>query len=608
MIGTISITSKTTGYVKVAGLFEDVFIDTPDLNTALDGDEVEIKGKKVSRIIKRAKESFVGTVHQKDSVWKFKPDDFKMYLEIEVGNPKLQGQKVLVRVTDWKNLKGKIENYLGQVGTNEAEMKSIVYEAGFQYGFSSDIENEARKIKKEIDQNEVGKRKDFRKTPTFTIDPIDAKDFDDAISLARLPDGNLEVGVHIADVSHFVREDSPLDQEALRRATSIYLVDRTVPMLPEALSNDLCSLKPNEDKLTFSAVFILSPSGKIVSEWFGKTIIHSQKRFTYEEAQAVLDKKEGQYFWELDTLNQLAYKLRRQKFAAGAISFESEEVRFELDERGKPLSVSKKERLDIHLLVEDFMLLANKRVAEFVAKKRAGRTFVYRNHDLPNIDRIANISSMIQSFGYSLPIKGGIIPSHALNDLLERVKDTPEQNLIETSVLRSMAKAVYSTKNIGHYGLAFPHYTHFTSPIRRYPDVMVHRLLDAYLSGKKVKDWKHYEKLCLHSSQMEQSAMEAERASIKYKQVEYMRERLGREYQGVINGVTKWGMYVETLDERCEGMIRLSDLTDDYYVLDEKNYRLIGQKTGKSYRLGDPIKIKVTAANLDRKTLDFVPA
>lgn len=613
LVGRIAITSKETGYVRVEGQADDVFIDTPNLNTALHNDVVEIEGDKVVRIVSRAKTSFVGVLMTKEGRYAVATDDKKMYTPIAVAKDDLldakAGDKVVVKMNEWTDSSkvptGEITRVLGRAGEHDVEMRAIVVAAGFEAEFPAEVEAEAEKIPKEITQEEIEKRRDFRNILTFTIDPAEAKDFDDALSFQELPDGTFEIGVHIADVSHYVVEDSALDKEAFKRATSIYLVDRTIPMLPEVLSNGLCSLNPKEDKLTFSAVFILDKNAEILDSWFGKTIIHSNHRFTYESAQEVLDAKEGPYFKELALMNKLAYKLREKKFKAGAMAFETEEVRFRLDKAGVPIEVYKKVRGDTHKLIEDYMLLANKKVAEFMATQEAKQTFVYRNHDLPDIDRIANLSSFIQNFGYSLKFQDNVIPSRELNDLITRVENTPEKNVIQTSVLRSMSKALYSTENIGHYSLAFEHYTHFTSPIRRYPDIMVHRLLQAFLEGKPPADQARYQSMCVHSSQREIEAADAERSSIRYKQVEYMKTRIGKEYDGLVTGVTKWGIYVETVQEKCEGMVRLGEIGDDFYSLDEKTYSLVGERTGRRIRLGDEVRVKVLRADMEKRTLDF---
>ena len=419
--------------------------------------------------------------------------------------------------------------------------------------------------------------------------------------------GRVEIGIHIADVSHYVRPKTAIDKEAIKRSTSLYLVDRTIPMLPKTLSNDLCSLNPNEDKLTMSAVFTLDSNAQVLEKWFGKTIIHSDKRFTYEEAQEILDKGEGKLHKELDTLNRLAKKLTEERHEKGAISMDQEEVKFELDKDGVPLRVFKKVRQDTNKLIEEFMLLANKKVAKFVAEMEEESVFVYRVHDNPDYDRMHNLTLFLKSLGYNLKTKDGVVEGKELNNLIKSLEGKPGKDTIQTAIVRSMAKAIYTTKNIGHYGLAFEHYTHFTSPIRRYPDVMVHRLLEEYLSGKKIKEdeWHLYEAMCVYSSQREKEAADAERASIKYKQVEYMSARIGQLFDGIISGVTEWGVYVEEKETKCEGMIKLRDLGDDYFVFDEKNYRVYGERTKKSFTLGDPVKFKVVATDMVRKTIDY---
>jgi len=443
---------------------------------------------------------------------------------------------------------------------------------------------------------------------TFTIDPADAKDFDDAISFQTLKNGNIEVGVHIADVSHYVKPGSALDKEAFERGTSVYLVDRVIPMLPERLSNGLCSLRPNENKLCFSAVFELDNEANVMEQWFGRTIIHSDTRFSYEDAQEILESKSGKHSKELLKLNKLAYKLRERKFKHGAISFESVEIKFRLDDQGKPLGVYVKERKDAHKLIEDFMLLANKKVAEFVAKKGKGKqkyTFVYRSHDSPKEDALLNFSQFASKFGYKIDMSSGRETARSLNFLMADVEGKKEQNVLTQLAIRSMAKAVYTTKKHSHYGLAFDYYTHFTSPIRRYPDVMVHRLLELYLTDGKSVNEEEYEKMSIHSSQMEKKAADAERASVKYKQAEYLQNNIGEEFNGIISGLTEWGMYVEIIANKCEGMIRLRDLNDDFYVLDEKNYCIIGQRRKKKYQLGDEVSIMVKKVDLGKRQIDF---
>jgi ribonuclease R len=559
---------------------------------------------------------FTGIIKLSDRFAFFVPDDRKMLHDIFIPLDRLNGAKdnykAIAKIVDWpedaKNPIGEITHVLGKQGENNAEMNAILADYGFPLAFPDEVEKQAESIKEEITKEEIAKRRDFRAILTFTIDPADAKDFDDAISFQLLKNGNIEVGVHIADVSHYVKPDSALDKEAFERGTSVYLVDRVIPMLPERLSNGLCSLRPNEDKLCFSAVFELDNEANVIEQWFGRTIIHSDTRFSYEDAQEVLENKSGKHSKELLKLNELAYKLRERKFKHGAISFESVEIKFRLDDQGKPLGVYVKERKDAHKLIEDFMLLANKKVAEFVAKKGKGKqkyTFVYRSHDSPKEDALLNFSQFALKFGYKIDMSSGRETARSLNFLMADVEGKKEQNVLTQLAIRSMAKAVYTTKKHSHYGLAFDYYTHFTSPIRRYPDVMVHRLLELYLADGKSVNEDEYEKMSIHSSQMEKKAADAERASVKYKQAEYLQNNIGEKFNGIISGLTEWGMYVEIIANKCEGMIRLRDLNDDFYVLDEKNYCIIGQRRKKKYQLGDEVTITVKKVDLGKRQIDF---
>lgn len=630
--GRISLTSKGIGFVAVEGFDEDVVIEENNLNTALHGDEVTISllpkqsGKRVSgeviKIVKRAKDKFVGVLQKAGTNFFLIPDDAKMYRDIfipgSLSKKASEGQKVQVKMRGWndpkKNPDGEVIQILGEKGNNNVEMHSIVLEKGFEVDFPAEVIAEANKLEKSekpIKIEEIKRRRDFRETVTFTIDPVDAKDFDDAISYKEIDENILEIGVHIADVSHYVRENTALDKEAVKRACSVYLVDRTIPMLPEILSNDLCSLNPNEDKLAFSAVFkIEKNTAEIKDRWFGKTIINSNKRFTYENAQETLDRKNGEFYEELETLNKIAKILQKEKFKKGAIDFETTEVKFRLDENGKPLEVYKKERLETHKLVEEFMLLANKEVAEFIfkaAKLKKGTAGIYRIHDVPQPEKIADLSLFLKALGHDLPVINGKVSSQDINALLKRIEGSAEESLIKTATIRSMAKAIYSPDNIGHFGLAFTFYTHFTSPIRRYPDLVVHRVIQNHLTDAKISkdEFAKFKKIAENSSEREIKASEAERTSVKMKQVEYMSERIGKEFEGTISGVTEWGIYVEEINTRCEGMIKIRDIGNDYYTLDQKNYRIVGQKTKKTYSLGDKIKFKVKGADVEKKTLDY---
>ncbi|MBP1617064.1 MAG: ribonuclease [Bacteroidetes bacterium] len=607
---------------------ENIFVAERNSGHAMNGDRVKLqmlaqrRGKDaegaVTEILERKQSRFVGTLDVQKHYAFLVMDSKILANDIFIPREKLNGgktgDKVLVEVEEWpekaKNPVGKVLDVLGKPGESTAEMHAILAEFGLPYKYPENVIKAAEQISDTISEEEIAKREDFRKTTTFTIDPKDAKDFDDALSVKELPNGNYEVGVHIADVTHYVKEGGIIEEEAVNRATSVYLVDRTIPMLPERLSNGLCSLRPNEEKLCFSAIFELTEEAEVKNYRIGRTIINSDRRFTYEEAQEIIETGEGDYKKEVLKLDELAKKLRKQRFASGAIAFDRHEVKFEIDENGKPLGVFFKVAKDSNKLVEEFMLLANKTVAEFVGKvpkSKKAKTFVYRIHDLPDPEKLRNLSEFIMRFGYKIKTEGsGSAISKSINQLLDKVQEKPEENLIETIAIRSMAKAVYTTSNVGHYGLAFDYYTHFTSPIRRYPDMMVHRLLERYLAGGRSVTKEKYEELCKHSSNMEQLAANAERASIKYKQVEFMADKIGQVFDGVISGITEWGIYVEIKENMCEGMIPIRELDDDFYEFDEKNYCLRGRRTHREYRLGDEMSIKVTKANLERKQLDFV--
>lgn len=604
---------------------EDILVKESDLKNALDGDKVRVmvypnKGRsgrqegKVLEIVERSRDEFVGRVEISPRFAFVVADFKKMHHDIFIKKGDLMdaqhNQKVVVKMTEWreddKNPTGKITRILGTAGEHEVEIHSIMAEFGLPFEYPEEVEQEAQAIPDKISPKDVESRKDFRDIPTFTIDPADAKDFDDAISYRKLPNGNLEVGVHIADVTHYVKMETLLEQEALERATSVYLVDRTIPMLPERLSNGLCSLRPKEDKLTFSCVFEMDENGKPLGHWIGRTLIHSDRRFSYEEAQENIDQQSGEFYQELTLLNEVAKKIRKRRFQNGAVNFETVEVKFKLDEKGKPLGLIIKERKDIHKLIEEFMLLANKTVAEFIYKKNKGKdTFVYRIHDHPDLERLTTFATFAKKFGHDLVIDEDTNVSFSLNKLMDEIQGKPEQNVLEQLAIRSMAKAKYTTEPKGHFGLAFQHYTHFTSPIRRYPDMMVHRLLQHYLDGGKSPESEPWEDKSLHSSEREKRAADAERASIKYKQVEYMMLAEDKDYDGIVTGVTEWGVFVEITETKCEGMVRLQDIKDDYYDFDAKNMRLIGSKNKKMITLGDKVAVKVVNTDIDRRTIDL---
>lgn len=624
--GVVDHVSSRFAYIKIGKDEPDIFIKGSDLGSAVDGDTVQIvifptrhgehREGKVTKVIHRSRNRFVGKVELSKNFAFVIPDARKVHGDFfiypENINGATTGDKVIIEVTSWsendRKAEAKIVEVLGKAGENEAEIHSIMAEFELPFRFPEPVINESQKISEGITDEEIKKRWDFRDITTFTIDPEDAKDFDDAISFRKLEDGLFEIGVHIADVTHYIAPNSILDQEAFDRATSVYLVDRTVPMLPERLSNELCSLRPREDKLTFAAVFEMDEKGKIKKEWFGRTIIHSDVRFSYEEAQIGLESGQGVLAEELRLLNDIAKKLRKERFSKGAVNFETTEVKFKLDEKGKPLAVIPKVRKDAHKLIEEFMLLANKQVATFVynyKKAKEKNTFVYRIHDFPDPEKVKDFSVFARQFGHQMNIDENSISS-SLNKLMSEIEGKPEQNILEQLAIRTMAKAKYSTDVKGHFGLAFNHYTHFTSPIRRYPDMMVHRLLQHYLDDGKHLIKNEYEDKCEHSSEREKRAADAERASIKYKQVEFMASAEKKAFEGLISGVTEWGIYVEIIETKCEGMIRMSDMTDDFYEFDEKNYRLVGRRKRKVYTLGDKINVLVKKTDIDKRLIDLV--
>lgn len=626
-IGTVD-AGRDSSYIICEGLEEDAWVGSHKIKGAINGDIVKIrltgnkKGKnpeaEVVEIVERGRTEFVGNVQLLNRFAFVVVESKKMKMDIFVPLDNLNGatndDKVIVKIVKWSEEKGKnpvgeVTEILGKAGENEAEIHAIMVEFGLPMDFDEKLIQKAEEVPDDLTDKEFKKRRDFRPVLTFTIDPVDAKDFDDAISLAYLPNGNYEIGVHIADVTHYIKPNTLLEKEAQKRATSVYLVDRVVPMLPERISNHLCSLRPQEEKLAFSAVFELDKNGSVHNRWYGKTVIYSDRRFTYEEAQERIETKEGDYADEINVLNDLAKKLQAKRFKHGAISFETQEVKFQLDENGKPLGVIPKIRKDAHKLVEEFMLLANKSVAEFVYRYKNGKeknTMVYRVHDDPDPEKLNNLRLMAKNFGYEINIE----PEHFAASLAKLVIDTegkPEYETLQSLAIRSMAKAVYTTKATGHFGLAFEHYSHFTSPIRRYPDMMAHRLLEKYLSNNiKSVDPAKFESMCRHSSDMEKRASDAERASIRYKQAAFMAAHIGEVFEGMVTGVTEWGLYVEITSTACEGMIRLSDLKGDYFEYEPKNQRVIGRKSQKTYTLGNKVEVRVKNVDMEKRTIDLL--
>lgn len=627
--GVVDMKATGKAYVISAQTSEDIFISSNNTGRAFNGDTVKVhlfpvrSGRKpegqIVEILQRRTELFVGNLDIKSKIAYVKPDKDNIPIEFAIPLDKLKGgkngQKVLVRLVEWDkhahNPIGEVEEVLGNPGENDVEMKAILAGNDFPIRYPENANKEAEKIANEISSQEIAKRRDFRKVFTCTIDPFDAKDFDDALSLQKLENGNWQVGVHIADVSHYVVPGTEIDKEGYRRATSIYLVDRTIPMLPEKLSDYVCSLRPQEEKLCFSAVFELDVEAHVISEWYGKTVIYSDRRFTYEEVQEMIEGADGDYKEELMVLNQLATKLREERFKRGSIAFRSQEVKFILDEDKKPIGAFVKVQKEAHKLIEDFMLLANRKVAEYVGKvpqnsKDKAPVFVYRIHDTPNMEKLRVFSEFLKRIGYKISLSNKASIAGSFNQLFEQIAGKGEENMIENIAVRTMAKAYYSIDNIGHYGLSFKYYTHFTSPIRRYPDLMVHRMLEAKLASKAHFNPTEYTEKCKHCSIMEKKASDAERESVKYKQAEYLLDKVGQEFDGLVSGVSKWGLFIELIETKCEGLVSIKSMSDDVYYLDEDNYRMIGQRYDVIYRLGDKVRIKVVAVDLSKKQMDFV--
>lgn len=638
--GVVDITGRGNAYIIVDGIDEDIFVPYNKLKRAFHKDTVEVyifprrKGKKLEgeivKVVERHKTAFVGIVEMQKNYAFIRPSDFRMYTDIFVPKSKIKaaedGDKVIVKINEWPDDAdspfGEIAEVLGKPGEHDTEIHSILAEYGLPYSFPPEIEEYANTLDTSIKAEEIAKRRDMRKVLTFTIDPKDAKDFDDALSFEVLENGNYEIGIHIADVSHYLQPDTILDDEAYERATSVYLVDRVVPMLPEVLSNNACSLRPNEEKYTFSAIFELDKNAVVKNQWYGRTVIDSNERFAYEEAQHIIETGEATIPEEISirngaytvspeiveatlTLDTLAKIMREKRMGEGAISFDKVEVRFHLNSKNEPESVYFKEAKDANKLIEEFMLLANRKVAEFIGKRKPVQTFVYRIHDEPNEEKLMALNGIISRFGHRLELRDRKTISSSLNKLLKDVQGQKEQNLVDTLAIRSMSKAIYTVDNIGHYGLAFDYYSHFTSPIRRYPDVMVHRLLQHYLDGGKSPNPEIYAEKCKHTSDMEGLAANAERDSIKYMQIKFMEDHKDREFKGVISGVTEWGIYVEIIENKCEGMVRIRDIKDDYYVYDESEFAIVGERTKNSYQLGDEVMVMVKSTDLAKRHLDF---